>query len=111
MLFVDQPLGAGFSYSSLVNATYSQLTNAVTLTDFTQGIPFTPNITVIPGTVNNPDLAFTANNSDIAAKGMWHFAQVWFQTFPFYNPQDAKISLWTNSVRFRDTFSMAKTST
>ena len=100
MLYVDQPLGAGYSYSTLVNVTYTQLTNAVTPTDFSHGIPFTPNITVFPGTVTDPDLAFTANNSNIAARGMWHFAQVWFETFPFYHPENARISLWTNSVSF-----------
>jgi hypothetical protein len=98
MLYIDQPVGAGFSYSTLVNVTYSQLTNAVIPTNFSGAIPFTPNNTVFPGTVSNPDLAFTANNSDIAAKEMWSFAQAWFDTFP-HLPEDPKISLWTNSVR------------
>lgn len=98
MLYIDQPVGAGFSYSTLVNVTYNQLTNAVTPTDFSDAIPFTPNITVFPGTVSNPDLAFTANNSDIAAKAMWHFTQAWTNTFP-HLPENQRISLWTNSVR------------
>ncbi|KAF2432847.1 alpha/beta-hydrolase [Tothia fuscella] len=50
MLYIDQPIGAGFSYSSLVNVTYNQLTTAVTPTDFSDGIPITPNLTVFPGT-------------------------------------------------------------
>jgi serine carboxypeptidase len=99
MLYIDQPVGAGFSYSTLVNVTYTQLTSGVTPTDFSGGIPFTPNITVFPGTVSNPDLTFTANNSDIAAKAVWHFAQAWFDTFPEYCPENNRISLWTNSVR------------
>jgi hypothetical protein len=91
--YVDQPVGAGFSYSILVNVTYNQLTGAVVPTDFYAGIPFTPNITVVPGTVTNPDLAFTANNSNIAAKAMWNFAQAWFDTFPEYQPKNNAISL------------------
>jgi hypothetical protein len=98
MLYVDQPVGAGYSYTTLVNVTLDQLTGLYTPTDFSKGISFTPNISTIPGTVSNPDLAFTANNSVIAAKTMWHFAQVWFQDFPLYSPEHARISLWTNSV-------------
>lgn len=99
MLYVDQPIGAGFSYSSLQNITFDQVSGVATPTDFSNGIPYTPNITVFPGTVSNTDLAFTANNSDIAARAMWRFAQAWFDTFPIYHPQDSRISLWTNSVR------------
>ncbi|KAF2101322.1 putative carboxypeptidase S1 [Rhizodiscina lignyota] len=97
MLYIDQPISAGYSYSNLVNITYNLLTETQTPTDFSKGIPFTPNITVFPGTVSNPDLAFTANNSNIAAKAMWHFAQVWFEEFPIYHPENERISLWTNS--------------
>jgi hypothetical protein len=98
MLYIDQPVDAGYSYSSLVNVTLDQITGDLTPTDFSAGLPFTPNITTIPGTVSNPDLAFTPNNSDIAAKAMWHFAQGWFDAFPDYHPADSKISLWSNSV-------------
>jgi hypothetical protein len=105
MLYVDQPIGAGYSYSTLVNVTIDQLAGGVaTPTDFSKGLPYTPNITVFPGTVANPDLHFTANNSNIAAKAMWHFAQTWFETFPIFHPQDDKISLWTNSVRLSPLF-------
>jgi hypothetical protein len=98
MLYIDQPVGTGYSYSSLVNVTYSQLSGAVIPTDFTHGIPFAPNITVFPGTVANPDLSLTANNSDIAAKAMWHVAQAWVDTFPHFSLGNSEISLWTNSV-------------
>lgn len=98
MLCVDQLVGAGYSFSTLVNVTLNQLTGDFTPTDFSEELPFVPNITIFPGTVSNPNLAFTTNNSNIAAKAMWHFAQVWFETFPIYHPQDDSISLWTNSV-------------
>lgn len=98
MLYIDQPVGAGYSYSTLVNVTYHQLTGLATPTDFSKGFGFTPNITVFPGTVSNPDLAVMPNNSDIAARAMWHFAQTWFDTFPVYHPENNRISLWTNSV-------------
>lgn len=98
MLYVDQPVGTGYSYSELVNATLNQLTGIVTPTDFSDGNDFIPNITFVPGIVANPDWALVPNNTDTQARAMWHFAQTWFDTFPFYNAQHAQISLWTNSV-------------
>jgi hypothetical protein len=98
MLYIDQPVGAGYSYSKLVNVTFDQTTSTGIPTDFSQGIPFTPNITVFPGTLDDPNLLYSANNSNLAAKVMWHFGQAWFGSFPFL-PQNKQISLWTNSVR------------
>lgn len=99
MLYIDQPVGAGFSYSTLQNVTYSQVDGSLVPTDFSHGIPYEPNITVFPGTVTNQNIAFQPNNSVTAAKAMWHFAQVWLEEFPNYHPQNNRISLWTNSVR------------
>ena len=31
------------------------------------------------------------------AHAIWHFAQTWFEEFPFYKPNDEKISIWTES--------------
>lgn len=98
VLYVDQPVGAGFSYTTRENVTYSQLDGSLVPTDFSNGIPYTPNITVFPGTVSNQSPQFQSNNSNIAAKVMWHFAQVWFDEFPIYHPKEDRISLWTNSV-------------
>ena len=31
------------------------------------------------------------------AHAIWHFAQTWFEEFPFYKPIDDKINIWTES--------------
>jgi len=39
---------------------------------------------------------WTKANSE-TAHAIWHFAQTWFEEFPFYKPNDEKISIWTES--------------
>jgi len=98
MLYIDQPDQTGLSYDILANGT-QDLTDAsgnVTISDFSSGVP-TQNNTFLVGTFPSQLLNSTANGTTNAARALWHFAQVWFQTFPAYKPNDNRISIWTES--------------
>jgi hypothetical protein len=70
MLYVDQPVYAGFSYDTLVSGTYDLETNTVTPTDFSQGIPQT-NETFYVGTFASQNPNATVNNTVTAAETFW----------------------------------------
>ncbi|KAM7197912.1 carboxypeptidase S1 A-like protein [Naviculisporaceae sp. PSN 640] len=101
MLYIDQPIGTGFSYSVLVNGV-KDLVAFNPDREFSQEDPgsFTQtNITVTPATVSNPSAQFVVNTTASAARTLWHFAQVWFQEFPEYvsKTTNSEISIWANS--------------
>ncbi|KAI9812725.1 MAG: hypothetical protein M1827_004481 [Pycnora praestabilis] len=98
MLYIDEPVQTGFSYDTPTNGTLDQ-TNTdgnVTITDFSSGVP-EQNNTFYVGTFPSEVTNNTANDTSNAARALWHFAQAWFQEFPDYQPNDSKISLWTES--------------
>jgi carboxypeptidase C (cathepsin A) len=98
MLYIDQPDQTGLSYDVLANGT-QDLTDGsgnVILSDFSSGVPIQNN-TFLVGTFSSQLLNSTANGTTNAARALWHFAQVWFQTFPAYKPNDNRISIWTES--------------
>ena len=78
MLYVDQPVMAGFSYSTIVNGIMDLIQNGIVPVDspdqFTQ-----TNSTTVPATISLPDPSATLNTTAQVARAMWHFAQVWFQ--------------------------------
>lgn len=100
MLYIDQPVSAGFSYSTLVNGILnlvpqtpeSQFTPVEDPTTFVQ-----TNITTIGATISFPDPSQTALTTMQAARTMWHFAQVWFQEFPEHKTSSPNINIWTVS--------------
>ncbi|OQN96342.1 hypothetical protein B0A48_17598 [Cryoendolithus antarcticus] len=104
MLYVDQPLTKGFSYSTFVNSTLDLLFDHA---DPTQSgiLPFdayngsvpTENSTFLYGTLPIQDPTKTANNRVIAAHTLWHFAQLWFTDFPEYKTRNDRLSLAGNS--------------
>ena len=55
------------------------------------------NATFLTGIYPSQDANQTAEGSRNAAIALWHFAQTWFQEFPFYRPNDARISMSTES--------------
>lgn len=107
MLYIDQPVQVGNSYDELFNGTYDQTTGEVTLMDFSDGDVPEQNWTTLVGTFPSQELWAAPNNTENAARSMWHFAQVWFQEFPAYKPNDDRISLWTESYggRYGPSFS------
>lgn len=96
MLYLDQPVQVGFSYDTLQNITRNYVTGEVTLLNETSPIPET-NTTFVAGTSASRNANSTAFGSINAAKALWEFAQVWFQEFPGYKPNDDRISLATQS--------------
>ena len=98
MLYIDQPDQTGLSYDILANGT-QDLTDPsgnVTISDFSSGVP-TQNNSFLVGTFPSQLLNSSSNGTTNAARALWHFAQVWFQTFPDYKPNDDRISIWTES--------------
>jgi len=78
-------------------------TNAGTTVDYTDSFTAEStsrhNYSTIAGTFASGNQASTANTTVIAAHAAWHFAQTFFGEFPEYQPNDNKISIWTESVR------------
>jgi carboxypeptidase C (cathepsin A) len=98
MLYIDQPDQTGLSYDILANGT-QDLTDGsgnVAISDFSGGVP-TQNNTFLVGTFPSQLLNSSANGTTNAARALWHFAQVWFELFPAYKPNDDRISIWTES--------------
>ena len=89
MLYVDQPVGTGFSYSYRQNGTLNLLQ-----TDATGGPVFTPledgaslpstNATFLAATLDPRSMETTQNTTAQAARTLWQFAQVWFQEYVSY---------------------------
>jgi carboxypeptidase D len=52
---------------------------------------------LLVGTFPSNNVNFTANGTDNAARALWSFAQIFFQEFPDYKPNDDRISIWTES--------------
>ena len=103
MLYLDQPVQVGYSYDTLHNGTLDLgsstgdfTTGNPIISDFSDGIP-QQNNTFYVGTFASQNLTFTANSTTHAATALWHFAQTWFEEFPFYKPHNERISIWTES--------------
>lgn len=96
MLYLDQPVGVGFSYNTLVNYTLDLPTSHLEELSADQPIPET-NSTFVVGTFPTNNANETSQGSRNAAVALWHFAQVWFQEFPGYHPNDSRISIATES--------------
>ncbi|MCJ1336656.1 hypothetical protein MMC09_001934 [Bachmanniomyces sp. S44760] len=96
LLYIDQPVQVGYSYDVATNCTLDELTGNVTVADFSDGVP-DQNNTFYVGTLASQNLTRTANSTVHAAHALWHFAQTWFEEFPYYKPNDEKISIWTES--------------
>lgn len=102
MLYLDQPTQVGFSYDIPTNGTLQLLPldedpEFLSIpTSFADGVPES-NLTYRVGTFSSQDPNNTANTTAFAAHALWHFAQAWFFEFPYYKPNDNRISLWGES--------------
>jgi len=104
MLYVDQPVTAGFSYAEAINSTWNLLWDGsdgtyTPVTPFEAYKGFVPaeNTTLLYGTFPDQNPAYTANTSVVAARTLWHFAQLWFTEFPEYKTYNDRINLAGNS--------------
>ena len=77
MLYIDQPVQAGFSYNSLINGTFNLESGKVTPIDVSKGLP-AQNETLGVGVFANQSKLTTTNNTVASAKALWHFAENWF---------------------------------
>lgn len=100
LLFLDQPNQVGYSYDTPTNVTLAllpeQFGQRIEPADFSDGVP-EQNTTFMVGTLSSQNISHTVNSTRHAAVALWHFAQTWFEEFPFYKPADEQISLFTES--------------
>lgn len=99
MLYLEQPVQVGLSYDTLANFTLDLISGHVSALDDEEPIP-EQNTTFLVGTYPSQNSNTTAQGTRNAAIAMWHFAQVWFQEFPGYHPNDDRISIATESCKF-----------
>jgi len=84
LLYVDQPVQAGFSYSSFYNSTYNFLAldtsvSPVTPMDAYDGDIPSENSTFKYGVWADQSPSHTASTTMDAARPVWHFLQSWFE--------------------------------
>ncbi|KAH6670958.1 carboxypeptidase S1 [Plectosphaerella plurivora] len=95
MLYIDQPVQAGFSYDTLRNVTRDLFGSVRTLPP---GAPIPEqNTTFQVGTYSSGNSSATSRGSRNGAIALWHFAQVFFQEFPGYYTNDGRVSIATQS--------------
>ena len=98
MLYIDQPVSTGFSYTKLVKSTVNQmfLGDPLTATGIT---PFEAynGTTFNYGIFSEQNPQKTANSTLTAAKTIWHFSQAWFSSFPVYHTCTKGVILFGNS--------------
>lgn len=104
MLYIDQPVSTGYSFTERTNATFDALFlgNPVTETGITPiaaygGTVPAENTTFLHGVFSEQNPNKTVNSTLAAAKTLWRFSQVWFPHFPKYNTKDNRVSIWGNS--------------
>ncbi|KAL2864762.1 carboxypeptidase S1-like protein A [Aspergillus lucknowensis] len=93
MLYVDQPVQAGFSYDELFQGRLNLSNNEISLgkTDPATG--------TLLGHFTSQKPEQTANTTMNAARQFWHFMQAWVPHFEPYSKKstNGKLSLWTES--------------
>ncbi|KAL2693514.1 hypothetical protein Neosp_000074 [[Neocosmospora] mangrovei] len=95
MLYVDQPIGTGFSYAKLANGTLDVLSHTFTPSEDSQ-VPEV-NATTFQATLDVRLPETVPKTTMSAARTFWAFAQVWFNEFSEWNTKSDEISLWTSS--------------
>ena len=82
MLYIDQPVGTGFSYVSLLNGTMDLLTSVFTPAKSEDKLP-PLNVTTVQATLDSTVTMDLANAKTLplttmsAARTLWNFVQVW----------------------------------
>ena len=99
MLYIDQPNQVGFSWDKLIKATINRVSDEPSPFELIKHEHHVPpnNSTFQAGTFSSQDGRKSANGTQNAARALWHFAQVWFQEFPDYKPNNDAISLFAES--------------
>ncbi|KAF4991863.1 hypothetical protein FDECE_13890 [Fusarium decemcellulare] len=102
MLYIDQPIGTGFSYAERFNGTVDTLNGeAPIFKALEEGEPLPEtNATYLAGTMDPRRSETTQNTTVQTARTLWQFSQVWFQEFPEYKTENKDISAWGISLTF-----------
>jgi hypothetical protein len=79
MLYIDQPVGTSFSYSTIQNGTLNVLTPDPPLFTPLQNTTPQTNATLMAAALDPRPLSTTQNTTQQASRTIWQFAQVWFQ--------------------------------
>lgn len=77
MLYIEQPLDVGFSYTTLFNGSYDTLTSTFTPIENEEDMPEL-NVTTLQATLPAGGPESMTNTTKAAARTLWRFAQVWF---------------------------------
>lgn len=97
MLFIDQPVGTGYSYNEILKSTYDLLTGTIVpFSAYGDDVP-AQNATLLHGNFPSQDPSRQPNSTEAAARTLWHFSQAWFKDFPEYSTCDKRVSIWGNS--------------
>ena len=80
VLYIDQPVSAGFSFTSLIKGTFNLLTNDVTpLSAYGGNVPKT-NATFGLGLYSNQESWATTNTTITSMRALWKLAENWLTT-------------------------------
>ncbi|KAF2126297.1 alpha/beta-hydrolase [Dothidotthia symphoricarpi CBS 119687] len=93
MLYIDQPVKVGFSYTDLVPSVLDLLTGTIAPMEASE----ISNATFVTGILPGQNISTTVNTTANAARILWGFTQIWLQEFPEHESSNDRISLWTNS--------------
>ncbi|TQV97615.1 hypothetical protein V2A60_006642 [Cordyceps javanica] len=104
MLYIDQPVSTGYSYTERIRSTLNLLflgdpiteTGITPMEAYGNSVP-PENTTFLHGTFSEQSPGKTVNGTLSAAKTLWHFSQVWFTQFSEYKTADKRVSIWGNS--------------
>lgn len=78
MLYIDQPVGTGFSYTNLANGTLDLVTREFVPATGDDDLPNPANLTLLPATIQPSGISNAPNTTKSAARALWSFSQVWF---------------------------------
>ncbi|KAH8168907.1 serine carboxypeptidase domain-containing protein [Sarocladium implicatum] len=98
MLFIEQPLGVGFSYTSLANGTVELMAEELDFKPLKDGEDLPElNMTYRQATMNDKTAETMTSTTMAVARTLWRFAQVFFNDFPEWQTKNDKISVWAVS--------------
>lgn len=100
MLYVDVPVGTGYSYTKPQNGLFDLISlefNPVK-DDTTNLETLSTDLTTLAATLSSQDPADTANTTQQVQRTMYLFAQIWLQEFPEYKTENKQVNIWGYSV-------------
>jgi hypothetical protein len=104
ILYVDQPVGTGYSYDALIKSTQDllfigkpKLATGITPFEAYKGHVPAENTTFKYGIFPTQNYNKTANTTGIAAITLWRFSQIWVNDFPEWTTTNKRVGFFGNS--------------